>query len=161
MNQRQLLFRVRSITRDLNNSIFRQIDVTDFINEAIDRVKQVIPNMANMDWLYAPEDEVTYMPAAYQHLFALYSASRCYFQDDRHYQAANMMNEFEVKLAELRDKIESGDIIVLDPDGNPVIIGPRDEYVIDNYYYANRYSKTINNTTKYNFDDPDDGVEGV
>ena len=45
MNRQQIVARVRSLTRDLSNSIFREVDVVDYINEAIDRVMQIIPQM--------------------------------------------------------------------------------------------------------------------
>lgn len=120
MNRAQLVTRVRQHTRDLSNSIFREIDIVDFINEGIERIKQVIPQLKDMPLLLSNTAMMSYLPVQYQHLVAIYATSRCYSQDERHYQATNFMNEFEVKLEELKQLIEIGEIKIYDADGNEV-----------------------------------------
>lgn len=140
MKRLELVRRVRSLTRDFSNSIFREQDIVDFINEGIDRMKQSIVEFKDIPMLLAPQQEVILIPEPYQHLLALYSTSRCYSQDEGHYQATNYMNEFEIKLDELKIGIYSGDIKIVDSDGKEVI-GSNDgvEYVDLSAYYGNRH----------------------
>jgi hypothetical protein len=152
MNNQKLQLRVRSLTRDLTSSIFRAIDVQDYLNEGIDRCTQVIPQLEGMPYLSAPSDEPILLPAPYHNLLAVYSASRCFFQDERHYQATTLMNEFESKLDELKGKIDSGEIVIKNADGTDVVVDTTNQidYVEDNYFQK-RYSDV----------DIDLGVEGV
>ncbi len=151
MNRLALIQRVRSLTRDLSNAIFREIDITDYLNEGIDRVKQVIPEFETMEYLITSTDEPTMLPKAYHHILAVYSASRCFGQDERHYQASTFMNEFETKLDELKMNIESGRYEIIDPITSlPVERVNTTSYVVDNYF-----------TNKNGVIDRDDGVEGV
>lgn len=68
------------------------------------------------------------IPEQYQHLLAVYAAARCFSQDERHYQATTLMNEFEIKLEEMKSLIESGQIVIKDPVTGEAIT---DEYVMD------------------------------
>lgn len=136
MNRTDLALRVRSMTRDFTGSVFRDSDVNMYLNEGIDRFKQVIPEMETMKHLNASDDIPAMIPNQYQHLLALYSTSRCFFQDDRHYQSGTYMNEFEAKLQEFQQKVESGDIEIIDPEtGEPILADSNDEYVRDNYFF--------------------------
>lgn len=139
MNRVELIKRVRSMTRDLSNSIFREEDVIDYLNESIDRFKQVIPELRGMVSLSLSEDSPTLLPSEYHYLLSVYSASRCFSQDERHYQATNMMNEFETKLEELRNGIENGRIEIKDSNGVVVTSSNVVDYVTDNYF-GNSYT---------------------
>jgi hypothetical protein len=86
MNRLQLIQRVRSLTRDFSNSIFRETDIVDYINEGIERITQYIPECRDMNTLDLNTDEVQYLPKSYHSILALYSASRCFFQDERFFQ---------------------------------------------------------------------------
>lgn len=132
----ELVQKVRRYTRDTTGSLFTQEDIVDFCNEAIQRMKQVIIELKNMDNLKSNTDEVTVLPYQYQHLISVYSASRCFSQDEQQYQATTYMNEFETKLNELLLAIRNGDIILYDKDGNeikPEGLGGID-YVRDVYF---------------------------
>lgn len=132
-----LIHRVRQHTRDLSSSIFRERDIVAFINEAVERCQQVIPELNGMERLNEHLDRPILLPIAYQHLLATYATSRCFGQDERHYQATVFMNDFEVKMAELKTAIDSGDVVIRDEDGN--IVRPEKayeaEYVKDNYFF--------------------------
>ena len=142
MNRLDLIKRVRSHTRDLTSAVFREIDIIDFLNEGIDRVKSIIPELRDMDYLVKNNQSPKYLPSRYHHLLAVYSTSRCFAQDDRHHQAAVLMNEFEFKLNELLVEIESGRVVIVDPDtGLPVDSAGGPEYVVDAYYNTRRKSK--------------------
>lgn len=135
MNRNELSARVRSITRDFSGAVFRGSDVEGYINEGIDRFRQVIPQLETMPYLNAGTETPVMIPTMYQHLLALYSASRCFDQDDRHYQASTRMNEFEVKLGELKTRLESGEIEIIDPvTGLPIELAYIEDYVRDNYF---------------------------
>lgn len=116
----ELIRRVRTNTRDLTNSIFREQDIIDFINEGIERFQQIIPEFKCMTKLIDKNEEVKLIPQEYHHLLAVYSTSRCFAQDERHYQATTLMNEFEIKLDKLKEDIDNGIIEIVDEDGNPI-----------------------------------------
>lgn len=134
MNRAQLVKRVRSLTRDLSNSIFREIDITDYIDEGMERLMQYIPELSEMTLFINNTEEPKYLPKPYHHLVAIYSASRCFAQDNQNYQASTLMNEFEGKMDELKMKIENGSVVIKDPDGNPVESTYPVDYVVDNYF---------------------------
>ena len=116
----ELIRRVRTNTRDLTNSIFREQDIIDFINEGIERFQQIIPEFKGMTKLIDKNETVKLIPEEYHHLLAVYSTSRCFAQDERHYQATTLMNEFEIKLDKLKEDIDNGIIEIVDEDGNPI-----------------------------------------
>lgn len=135
VNQLELIKRVRQYTRDFSGMTFTDEDVLAFINEGIDRVAEIMPEFAPMLYLSNASQVPDYLPKQYHHLLSVYSASRCYFQDERHYQASNLMNEFEIKLADVQAKIEAGEITIYDPLGNVVDFGTGDtDYVVNTYY---------------------------
>src|SRR6185312_11165225 len=135
MNRLDLVLRVRSYTRDFSNVTFREGDITSYLNEGIDRVKQIIPELRGMVKLRKSEDEVVLMPSMYHHLLAIYSTARCFEQDERHYQAGKLMNEFETKLMKLNDDILGGEIVIFDPVTGLEIHRPYvEDYVVDNYF---------------------------
>lgn len=136
MNRGDIVKRVRSYTRDLSNSIFRAIDVTDYINEGIDRVKSVVAECSDMAYLDSDNQTPILLPAQYHYLLAVYSASRCFWQDERHYQASTLMNEFETKLDELVEAIADGKVVIKDEDGAPVTSDIEMDYVRDVYFDA-------------------------
>lgn len=115
MKRLDIIARIRANTRDFSNSIFRIQDIIDYINEGINRFKQVIPELSGMVDLLSDSQEPVLLPQAYHHLIAIYASAKCFAQDERFYQATTLMNEFEVKLQELQGKIESGLIVILDP----------------------------------------------
>lgn len=129
MNRTQIVQKVRALTRDFSNSIFREQDIIDFINEGIDRCKQIIPELRTMTYLLTSQQETKLLPPQYHHLLAVYSTSRCFGQDERHYQASTHMNEFEVKMDELKTAIANGEIIIIDDSGNAIEVDVDVDYV--------------------------------
>ena len=150
MNRTDLINRVRSYTRDFSASIFREVDIIMFINEGIDRCKEVVDELGGMTYLTDALSVPILMPERYHYLLAVYSVARCFDQDERHYQASTRMNEFETKLAEFKEAVEAGKIVIIDPTtGEPVDTSYSLEYVDLSAYWS---------TTS---DDTDLGVEGV
>lgn len=150
MDRAAMIRRVRAYTRDLSSSIFRQVDITDFIQEGIDRIKGRIPQLKAMTDLTDDTMSPTLLPAEYHHLLPVYASARCFGQDERHYQASTLMNEFEIKLEELLGYISDGTIEIRDPDGNIVDVSLPAEYVKQAYFDDRGYDG-----------DDDEGVNGV
>lgn len=148
MQRVQIIQRVRSLTRDFSNSIFREQDIIDFINEAIDRFK-IIPELKTLNYLLISQEVPVLLPPQYHYLLAIYATARCFGQDERHYQSTTHMNEFEVKLEELKSAIEGGEVIITDGNGTAIEPIIAVDYVDLKPYWSN------NNV------DADDGVEGV
>lgn len=132
MNRDELVIRTRKYVRDTTASIFAKQDIEDYINESIDRVKSV-KALSGMKRLLNGNDTPAYLPEEYHYLLSTYAASRCFGQDERHYQSTLFMNEFENKLEELRTKIENGEVTIYDENGNAI----KDENLID--YVKNEY----------------------
>jgi len=128
-----LLSKVRRNVNDQEGSIFKQVDIEDFINEAIDRFRSNV-FFGDEEYLLTQTDEPVLIPKQYQHLLALYSASRLFAQDERHYQSTTFMNKFEVKFEELVTKIESGEIIILDAEGAEVTADYEEDFVVNVYF---------------------------
>lgn len=138
MNRIELVNKVRTDARDFSNSIFREQDIILYINEAIDRVKQVIKECKPMVHLISPNQSPIILPSEYHSLLATYSTSRCFAQDERYNQASNLMNEFEFKLEELRQDIQSGELILVDPNNVEIPIDYEPEYVdLESYWGTN------------------------
>lgn len=155
MNRANLILGVRRLTRDFTNSIFREIDIIEFINEGINRFRQTIPQLKAMKQLTTNTVEVELLPDEYHNLIIMFASSRCYFQDERQYQASILMNEFESKLDELKNAIESGDVIILNTSGVKVEADLNIEYVETESYWGD------NHTGVFETQDIDLGVEGV
>lgn len=154
MIRRDIVSRVRALTRDFSNSIFREQDILDFINEGVNRFKQVISELRSMQKLLSPTQEPTPLPEEFHHLLALYASSRCFSQDERHYQATTLMNEFETKLEELKSGIENGTIVIVDENGDAIQNDNDVDYVSLSPYWTK--GKGV-----FQLYDEDNGVEGV
>lgn len=138
MNLIELMNKVRRYTRDTTGSLFASEDIQDFLNEGIDRIK-AIPELKTMVRLQSNTDEVILLPEEYQYFIALYGASRCFTQDEQHYQAEQFMSEFEAKLFNLEKDIGSGRIEIKDPSGNPIVDTSRMDAVEDVYFDSEVY----------------------
>lgn len=143
MNLKDLNQRVRSYTRDFNESIYRKQDIDNYIIEACNRLRSIpeLLTMRDPTSLNSP----TILPNEYHYLIALYSASRCFFQDEQDYRAGTLMNEFELKMEELRSKIENGEIKLKDELGQeikPDTSGAID-YIDDVYFEKFPYDEEV------------------
>ena len=133
MNLLELVAKVRRYTRDLTGSLFTSEDVEDFCNEGIHRLRN-IPELRNMATLHSPTDEVNLLPNQYHYFIALYGASRCFTQDEQHYQAEQFMSEFENKVFQLERDIASGVIEIIDGNGNAIVDTSRVDYILEEYF---------------------------
>jgi hypothetical protein len=150
MKRFELIKRVRVLTRDLSNSMFRESDIVDFLNDGIDRVMQVFPPLV-IPYLTGVSDIPSYLPERYHSLLSVYATSRCFAQDDRQYQAISYMNEFETKLDELKMLVDLGVVKIIDTVTNlPFAFALEMDTVVDNYF-----------DNQEEIVDLDNGVEGV
>lgn len=133
MRLTDLILRVRAYTRDSNGALFTEEDITNFLNEGIDRIRK-ISELNGMKYLTLASDEPILLPNQYHHLIAVYGASRCFTQDEQNSLAQMFMNEFEQKLYELETGIKNGTIIIVDSDGNEVISSEFEDSVKDVYF---------------------------
>ena len=143
MTRDKLVERTRSLARDFSNTIFREQDIVDFLNEGINRMKQRITQLKGMESLIARQQSPILLPEQYHHLLSVYSVARCFGQDEDHYRASTHMNEFEVKLDELKEAIENGTVVIIDPDGNTVEDEYKMDYVDLSAYWNVRKSATL------------------
>lgn len=133
MTLNKLISRVRSYTNDNTASLFSTNDITDFINEAIDRLKH-IPELSNMIYLEGNDDLPTLLPQQYHYILALYSASKCFSQDEQNYLAQLFMDEFLTMITLLENGIKDGTIIIVDSQGNSVSLNNEFDGVVDVYF---------------------------
>lgn len=134
MTFKELQDYARQLLRDINKTIFQEVEISRTINEGIDRMRSV-KELRKMTKLESPDDIPEYVPDEYHHLLSLFSASRCFFQDEQFQQATMLMNEFESKFFELKEGIENGDIVITDKDGNVENSGENQiDYIKDVYF---------------------------
>ena len=116
MTLSDLITRVRSYTRDTTGTLFTASDVKDFINEAIDKLRQ-IKELENIKHLSNDSDVIVLLPSQYHYMTAVYSASRCFSQDEQHYQAQTYMDEFMGLFSLVELGIKEGTISIYDENG--------------------------------------------
>jgi hypothetical protein len=150
MNRDEIVSEVRNFVRDGARAVFTDVAIINHINSGIQRIRQRIPMLSGMVKLTERNQSPILLPVEYHDLLVLYAASRCFFIDERHYQAGNMMNEFEIKLDELKAALLNGDVTLTNENGEAIAIPINNDYVVDNYFNTNSYLEDI-----------DEGVEGV
>lgn len=135
MQLSDIVYMTRLYTRDNNSYVFSDTMIKMFINQGIDRIKQYNV-FSGMKHLQDGVDEPTHLPEHYHYMLALFSASRCFDHDERHYEGVEKRNEFEQLLAEMITEIESGNLKITDGNGNEVSTGALgvDDFVKDVYF---------------------------
>lgn len=119
MRLASLVARVRSYTRDTTGTLFTTSDVKDFVNEGIDRLRQ-IKQLEGMKHLTNDMDEPNLLPSQYHYMIALYSAYRCFAQDEQYVPAQSYADEFETLFREIEHKIQDGRIVIVDEANNEI-----------------------------------------
>ena len=117
MTLNDLVARVRSYTRDTTGTLFELSDIENFINEGIDKLKQ-IKALETMATLISDEQSVDLLPPQYHYCLAVYSASRCFSQDEQHYLAQTFAEEFNGLYDLIELGIKEGTIVITDSGGN-------------------------------------------
>ena len=133
MTFKELIDRVHNYTNDTTGTLFPSSMVKGFINEAIDKLKQ-IKELEGMTYLNSDTDMPKLIPNYYHYILSVYGASRCFSQDEQHYQAQTYMDEFLNSFSILELGIKEGNIIITDELGN-LVTGVNDfDYVTDVYF---------------------------
>lgn len=117
MTLNDLVTRVRSYTRDTTGTLFELSDIENFINEGIDKLRQ-IKSLETMATLTNDEQSVDLLPPQYHYCLAVYSASRCFSQDEQHYLAQTFAEEFNGLYDLIELGIKEGTIVISDDGGN-------------------------------------------
>lgn len=134
MTLSDLITRVRSYTRDTTGTLFTASDVKGFINEAIDKLRQ-IKELENIKHLSNDSDVIVLLPSQYHYMTAVYSASRCFSQDEQHYQAQTYMDEFMGLFSLVELGIKEGTISIYDENGQ-IIKDTHEPDVVENVYFS-------------------------
>lgn len=134
MTLSDLITRVRSYTRDTTGTLFTASDVKDFINEAIDKLRQ-IKELENIKHLSNDSDVIVLLPSQYHYMTAVYSASRCFSQDEQHYQAQTYMDEFMGLFSLVELGIKEGTISIYDENGQ-IIKDTHEPDSVKNVYFS-------------------------
>lgn len=138
MTLNELVTRVRSYTRDTTGTLFSLNDVKSFINEGIDRFRQ-IKQLNKMKSLSADSDIPNLLPSEYHYALAMYGASRCFLQDEQHYASQSFMDEFNGLFALIELGIKEGTIVITDEQGNVLSDDIDFDYVSDVYFKRSWY----------------------
>ena len=142
MTRLEIQRRASSLLRDESNTIYTKPFINDNINEGIDRLKQLIIEFKTLPYLLNDTDSPTLVPVSYHHLLAIYAMARCFEIDERHYEANKYMNEFEIKIDELKGLIAEGAIVIKDGDGNTIVNDIKQDYVVNEYFKSRTSSDT-------------------
>ena len=134
MTLSDLITRVRSYTRDTTGTLFTASDVRDFINEAIDKLRQ-IKELENIKHLSNDSDVIILLPSQYHYMTAVYGASRCFSQDEQHYQAQTYMDEFMGLFSLVELGIKEGTIFIYDENGQ-IIKDTHEPDSVENVYFS-------------------------
>lgn len=133
MTLSELVNRVRAYTRDTTGTLFSVNDVKAFINEGIDKFRR-IKQLNKMKSLDNEQDVPILLPNEYHYALAMYSASRCFLQDEQHYASQTFMDEFNALFTLIELGIKEGTITIVDEEGN-VITDENDFDGITNVYF--------------------------
>ena len=133
MTLNELVSRVRSYTRDTTGTLFTLSDVKSFINEGIDKLRQ-IKVLEGMKYLESDTDIPDLLPSQYHYSLAVYSASRCFSQDEQHYLAQTFMEEFLGLYSLIELGIKEGTIVIIGSDGEQINSDDEFDGVVDVYF---------------------------
>jgi hypothetical protein len=127
--KRQLLERASRQLRDTEFSIYSKALLDSGLRDAVDRIKQVIPELKTMTYLENDDDILKLLPSEYSQLLWIMACSRAMEMDERNNEAARYRNEFETILERLVSDIAEGTTIILDEFGNEIDSPYVDDYV--------------------------------
>lgn len=119
MTLNELVNRIRSYTRDTTGTLFSLSDLQDFVNEGIDKLKQ-IKSLEGMSYLTSDSSIPNYLPTQYHYCLAVYGACRCFSQDEQHYLAQTFTDEFNGLYSLIELGIKEGTIVIIDDSGSPI-----------------------------------------
>ena len=133
MTFKELIDRVHNYTNDTTGTLFPSSIVKGFVNEAIDKLKQ-IKELEGMSYLASDSDVPKLIPSYYHYILSVYGASRCFSQDEQHYQAQTYMDEFSNLKTVLELGIKDGSIVITNNLGEAITDVYEFDYVTDIYF---------------------------
>lgn len=134
MTRVEIQRRASNLLRDESNTIYTKNFINENINEGVDRLKQLIAEFSTLPYLLNDTDVPTLVPVQYHHLLAIYAMARCFEIDERHYEANKYMNEFEIKVDELKGLIAEGVVVIKDANGVTIVPSILQDFVVNVYY---------------------------
>jgi len=155
LTRRELLKIVGRRLRDDAHSLYTEELLNDGFNLGIDRIRQEIATLRIMPYWVGDDVELIYLPEHYHTMLGDMAVKHAFDMDERPYDSSVANNQFEGKLATLKDEIESGSLTILDPDGNEIITNTAGSVgkVVNTYFRNNHYDTTNDgryNTADYN-----------
>jgi len=142
MTRLELIVRAGRRLRDTAHTHYTIHLLEDAINRGIDRIKQEIPILRGMVELQVDGDIPILLPEYYHEILSIYAQKDALEMDERLYESRIANNEFELKLASLKGDIESGEIVIVDSEGEEVIYSFTHDRVRDTYYNGIPYDTT-------------------
>lgn len=133
MTLNELVSRVRSYTRDTTATLFSLSDVQDFINEGVDKLKQ-IKGLEEMTYLTNDNDIPKLLPPQYHYCLSVYGACRCFSQDEQHYLSQTFADEFNGLFELIELGIKEGTILIQKTDGTLADTSVDFDGVVDVYF---------------------------
>ena len=138
MKLTDLIHRTRLYCRDNNSYVFTDAEITIFLNEAIDYLRQYLP-FRSMKYLEHSDDEPIILPDFYHYILSLYASSRCFDKDERFYEGTEKRNEFEKKWDDLLADIHAGNVVLsyVNEDDEEVVIEDETnctDQIVDDYF---------------------------
>lgn len=133
----------RLYARDSNAQMFKDVVVTAFVNQGIQRIRQY-KIFEGMTELSNDGDIPALLPLQYHYMLALFAASRCFEMDERYYESVERRNEFESLLETIIGEIQAGNLLITDGDGQNIedstcVI----DYIVDEYFNVGDEDATI------------------
>ena len=80
-------------------------------------------------------DVIVLLPSQYHYMTAVYGASRCFSQDEQHYQAQTYMDEFMGLFSLVELGIKEGTISIYDENGQ-IIRDTHEPDSVENVYFS-------------------------
>ena len=87
-----------------------------------------------MLYLSSDSDVPILLPSYYHYMLSVYGASRCFSQDEQHYQAQTYMDEFSNLKSILELGIKDGSIVITNNNGEVISDVYEFDYVVDVYF---------------------------
>lgn len=149
--------------RDTTHTHYTKDFLNSAINQGVDRIKQEIAILRGMIYLSADGDIPLYLPDYYHEMLSIYAQYRALEMDEKLYESRIANNEFEVKLASLQGDIDSGKIIIVDSEGEALILEYTFDQVQDTYFQGVPYDTSAdgryneNGSDRDEYDETEDG----
>lgn len=142
MTRLELVVMASRMLRDTDHSHYTTDLLEMSINRGIDRIKQEIPVLREMVYLTSDGDVPILLPDFMHELLSMFAQADALRMDERVYESRIANNDFELRLAGLLASIESGEIVIVDSEGEVVLYQHTLETVNDEQFQGQPYDTT-------------------